>query len=193
LSKQFKKMIDLFLTFVKIGIFTFGGGYAMIPLIENEVVTKKQWVKSEEVIDIFAVAQSAPGSIAINASTFIGYKIAKNKGAIIATIGVIVPSLLVIMVIAAFFSTFQDNPIVKAAFLGVRSCVVGLIAIAGIQIGKTAVKDRFTLVIAIIAFLLIIFINVPVVLVISIGGILGVILYVRKYKVIQLDLSKGDK
>lgn len=164
----------------------------MIPLIEKEIVVKKQWVNSEEVINIFAVAQSAPGSIAINASTFIGYKIAKNCGAIVATVGVVIPSLLVIMIIAAFFSTFQDNPIVKAAFLGVRACVVGLIAIAGVQISKTAIKDRFTLAIGVITSLLIIFYNVPVILVICVGGALGMFLYAIKCKNKQLNSSKGD-
>jgi chromate transporter len=192
-SIQFKKMLDLFLTFFKIGLFTFGGGYAMIPLIEKEVVTKKQWVKSEEVVDIFAVAQSAPGSIAINASTFIGYKIAKIKGAIIATIGVVVPSLLVIMIIAAFFLTFQDNRIVKSAFLGIRSCVVGLIAIAGTKISKTAVKDWFTLAVMVIVSLLIIFFNVPVILVICMGGILGVVLYAIKCKCKRFNSAKGER
>lgn len=172
-----REYLDLFLTFFRIGTFTFGGGYAMIPLIEKEVVTKRKWIHAEEVFDIFAIAQSIPGAIAINSSTFIGYKIAGKKGAIIATTGVILPSLLIITIIAAFFTKIQDNPMVQDAFLGIRSCIVALILVAGIKICKNSIKDTFTVLITIVAFIATIFFDVPAILLIISSGILGLLLY----------------
>jgi len=115
-----KKLLKLFWIFFKIGAFTFGGGYAMIPLIEREMVEKQKWLSDDEIIDMFAVAESIPGAIAINTSTFIGYKVAGYWGAIVAMFGVALPSFLIITIIAAVFSQFQDLPLVKAAFEGIR-------------------------------------------------------------------------
>lgn len=167
---------EIFITFLKIGSFTFGGGFAMIPLIEREVITNKNWVKEEEVIDVFAVSQSVPGAIAINASTFIGYKIAGRMGALVATLGVVLPSFVTITLIAAFFSRFQENPIVKAAFMGVRAAVVALILMAAVKIGKAAVKDKTAAVIMLSAVALILVFNIHAIFVIIGGAAAGIII-----------------
>lgn len=174
-KQEIKKLLDIFLIFLKIGTFTFGGGYAMIPLIEEEVVEKKKWVTSSEIIDLFAVAESIPGAIAINTATFIGYKIAGRKGAIVANIGVIVPSLTIITLIASVFSRFKDNHTVQAALLGVRSCVVALILLAAFSVGKKAIRDKLTFALGVLAIVFIAFLDMHPIFAIIAGGIIGLI------------------
>lgn len=176
-KSRIRLFIDIFTTFFKIGSFTFGGGYAMIPLIEREVITNKGWVKEEEVIDVFAVSESIPGAIAINSSTFIGYKIAGRLGAFAAMLGVVLPSFIIITIIAAFFSRFQDNPIVKAAFMGIRSAVVGLILMAAFKIGKAAIKDKLAVVITVLAVVLVLAADIHAIFVIIGGALTGLIVY----------------
>ncbi|WP_027449056.1 chromate transporter [Xylanibacter brevis] len=130
--------LESFKTFFKIGIFTLGGGYTMIPLIEEEVVNKKQWVSKEEFLDIIAIAQSCPGVFAINTSIFIGYKLSKLRGAIATALGTALPSFLIILGIAMFFHEFQDNPIVASIFRGIRPAVVALIAVPTFNLAKSA-------------------------------------------------------
>lgn len=127
-----------FKTFFKIGAFTLGGGYAMIPIIEAEVVDKYKWVDKEQFIDLIAVSQSCPGVFAINVSTFIGYKLKGTKGAICTTLGTALPSFLIILAIAMFFSQFEDNKIVAAMFRGIRPAVVALIAAPTFNLAKSA-------------------------------------------------------
>jgi chromate transporter len=129
---------DSFKTFFKIGAFTLGGGYAMIPIIEAEVVDKKKWISKEEFLDLIAVAQSCPGVFAVNISTFIGYKMRKVKGALCTSLGAILPSFFIILVIAMFFHQFQDVPWVAAIFRGIRPAVVALIAVPTFNLGKRA-------------------------------------------------------
>lgn len=119
----------MFFTFFKIGLFTLGGGYAMIPLIEKEVVDNHKWMTREELLDVIAIAQSCPGVFAINVSTFVGYKLNKTRGAILTSLGTALPSFIIILLIAMFFRQFQDNPIVAAMFRGIRPAVVALIAV----------------------------------------------------------------
>ena len=128
----------LFTTFFKIGIFTLGGGYAMIPLIEEEVVNRKQWVSKDEMLDLIAIAQSCPGVFAINIATFIGYKLKKTRGAIATTVGTALPSFLIILAIAIFFSHFKDNKVVAAIFRGIRPAVVALIAVPTFRMAQRA-------------------------------------------------------
>ncbi len=127
-----------FRTFFHIGLFTLGGGYAMIPIIEAEVVDKHKWATKEEFLDLIAVAQSCPGVFAINISTFIGYKLRKVKGAIACAAGTALPSFLIILLIAMFFHQFQDNPIVAAMFRGIRPAVVALIAVPTFNLARSA-------------------------------------------------------
>ena len=136
---------DSFKTFFKIGIFTLGGGYAMIPLIEEEVVNKKQWATKGEMLDLIAIAQSCPGVFAINIATFIGYKLRKTRGAICTTLGTALPSFLIILAIAMFFSQFKDNKVVAAMFRGIRPAVVALIAVPTFRLGQRAQLNRYTI------------------------------------------------
>lgn len=170
------KLLEIFLIFLKLGTFTFGGGFAMMPLIEEEVVDKRKWVDAQEVINVFAVAQSIPGAIAINSATFIGYKIAGKKGAIVATIGVIIPSVFIITLIASVFSQFQDNEVVQAALLGIRSCVVALIVSATLSMGKKVLLDKTTLALAILTVVGILVFNIHPILAIVVGAMLGLII-----------------
>ena len=133
-----KGMKETFLTFFKIGIVTFGGGYAMIPMIEEEVVNKHHWTDKEELLDLIAIAQSCPGVFAINISTFIGYKLNKKTGAFCTTLGAALPSFIIILLIAMFFHQFADNKVIAAMFRGIRPAVVALIAAPTFRLAKTA-------------------------------------------------------
>lgn len=129
---------ESFKTFFKIGLFTLGGGYAMIPIIEEEVVNKHKWLSSQDMVDLIAVAQSCPGVFAINISTFVGYKMKKTRGAICTAFATALPSFLIILLIAMFFRTFSDNSIVQAMFMGIRPAVVALIAVPTFNLAKSA-------------------------------------------------------
>ena len=132
------KYISLFNTFMKIGIVTFGGGYAMIPIIEQEIVTKHKWMMRDEFVDTIAVTQTCPGALAINMSSMIGYKLAKVPGAIVCTLGASLPSFLIILAIAMFFHQFENNKVVAAIFAGIRPAVVALIAVPTFSLAKSA-------------------------------------------------------
>ena len=130
--------VTLFKTFFKIGMVTFGGGYAMIPLIEAEVVDRYKWLTKEDFLDLIAIAQSCPGVFAINMSTYIGYKIRKTPAAIVATLATALPSFLIILLIAMFFRYFKDNKVIAAAFAGIRPAVVALIAVPTFNLARSA-------------------------------------------------------
>ena len=166
---------EAFITFFKIGIFTLGGGYAMIPLIEEEVVNRKQWVSKDEMLDLIAIAQSCPGVFAINIATFIGYKLNKTRGAIATTIGTALPSFLIILAIAMFFSQFKDNPYVAAMFKGIRPAVVALIAVPTFNLGKRAQLNMWTIWIPVVSALLIWLLGVSPIWIIIAAGIGGYI------------------
>lgn len=148
-----KVLWDLFATFFRIGAFTFGGGYAMLSLIQREIVETKKWATDEEVLDYYAVAQCTPGVIAVNTATFIGYKQKGVIGAIAATFGVVLPSLIIITVIAAVLQNFMQYKIVQHIFGGIRVAVAVLIVNAVITMGKKAIVDKFCAALAILAFL----------------------------------------
>ena len=164
---------DSFKTFFKIGIFTLGGGYAMIPLIEEEVVNRKQWVSKDEMLDLIAIAQSCPGVFAINIATFVGYKLNKTRGAIATTIGTALPSFLIILAIAMFFSQFKDNPVVAAMFRGIRPAVVALIAVPTFNLGKRAKLNMWTIWIPVVSALLIWWMGVSPIWIIIAAGLAG--------------------
>lgn len=145
--KKENKILDLFLTFFKIGAFTFGGGYAMTALLENEFVTKKKRITEDEFIDMTAVAESTPGPIAINSATYIGYKTGGVLGAAVSTFAVTLPSFIVIYLISLFFDKFLSLKFVACAFKGIQVCVVYLILSAGIKLIKQAKKSVFNIVI----------------------------------------------
>ncbi len=133
--------LDLFLTFAKVGVCTFGGGYAMLPILQREVVEKKGWATEEDLTDYFAIGQCTPGIIAVNTGTFVGQKHKGVLGGIIASLGVVFPSVIIIMILAAFIQNFAHLPVVIHAFAGVRACICALILSSVIKLGKTSLKD----------------------------------------------------
>ncbi len=165
---------QLFYIFFKIGSFTFGGGYAMIPLIQKEVVDNKNWIDKNEFIDMLAMAQSAPGVMAINTSIFIGYKIRGFKGSVVAALGTALPSFIIILLIAMVFTNFRTNETVERIFKGIRPAVVALIAAPLYNMAKSAGVTWKTIFIPIVAVLLIAWLGVSpiwVVLAALVGGI----------------------
>lgn len=177
-----KLLIELFFTFAKIGLFTFGGGYAMLPMLQKEVVENKKWSTEAEIMDYFAIGQVTPGVIAVNTSTFVGYKLKGLIGALIATLGMIIPSLIIITLIAAFLKNFADYPTVQHAFNGLRACVCVLIFDSVVKMVKKSVTDIFCL----IVFLTVIILSItnilsPAILVV-LAGISGFLVknFIRK-------------
>ena len=152
--------LDIFTCFAKIGAFTIGGGYAMIPIIQKEVVDKRGWISEEDFMDVLAISQSAPGILAVNISIFLGHKLRGTKGSIVATLGSTLPSFTIILMIAMFFAGYQDNPTVMAIFKGIRPVVVSLIAVPMINMAKKAKLNFYTGALAVITALLIIFMKV---------------------------------
>ena len=146
-------LLDLFCAFFRIGLFTFGGGYAMLPLMQREIVEKKKWATEEELLDYFAVGQCTPGIIAVNTATFVGFKEKKLSGAIFATLGVVSPSLVIITVIAALLSNFAHIAAVQNAFAGIRVAVCVLILNSIVKLWKKSVVDKLTLGVFIAVFL----------------------------------------
>lgn len=146
-------LLDLFCAFFRIGLFTFGGGYAMLPLLQREIVEKKKWATEEEMLDYFAVGQCTPGVIAVNTATFVGFKEKKLSGAIFATLGVVSPSLVIITVIAALLSNFAHITAVQNAFAGIRVAVCVLILNSIVKLWKKSVVDKLTLGVFIAVFL----------------------------------------
>jgi len=164
---------ESFRTFFKIGMFTLGGGYAMIPLIEEEVVNRHQWVSKDEMLDLIAIAQSCPGVFAINISIFIGYKLRKTQGAIATALGTALPSFLIILAIAIFFHQFEDNKVIAAMFKGIRPAVVALIAVPTFNLGRRAQLNWLTIWIPIVSALLIWLMGVSPIWIIILAGIGG--------------------
>jgi len=164
----------LFLTFLKIGAFTFGGGYAMIPLIEREVCETHHYIKKEELVDIVAISESTPGPIAINSATFIGYRTAGMAGAFSATAGVVLPSFLTIFVISWFLTQFESFRAVRYAFYGIRVSVVVLIFNALCMIWKQSPRGTMPYILMAAAFIAVTFLNVSAILVIAAGLVIGI-------------------
>lgn len=146
-------LLDLFCAFFRIGLFTFGGGYAMLPLLQREIVEKKHWATEEELLDYFAVGQCTPGVIAVNTATFVGFKEKKLSGAIFATLGIVSPSLVIITVIAALLSNFAHIAAVQNAFAGIRVAVCVLILNSIVKLWKKSVVDKLTFAVFLAVFL----------------------------------------
>jgi len=146
---------ELFKIFFRIGAFTIGGGYAMVPLIEDEIVTKRQWIRPDDFLDLLAIAQSSPGILAVNIAIFVGYRLKGAKGSVVTSLGAVLPSFLMILAIALFFQQFKDNVYVEKIFKGIRPAVVALIAAPTFKLGKSAKINRYTLWIPVVSALLI--------------------------------------
>lgn len=153
MKEKLKKVFQLFITFIKIGAFTFGGGYAMVPLIQRETVEKKKWINDDDILEIVAIAESTPGPIAVNSATFVGYKTAGVLGAAAATIGVVLPSFTIIYFISFVIDKFENNTAVKYAFSGVRAGVLALIIKALWTMSKKSAKNIISFIITAFAFI----------------------------------------
>ncbi|MCR5408866.1 MAG: chromate transporter [Bacteroidales bacterium] len=173
---------EIFAVFAKIGAFTIGGGYAMIPIIQAEM-SKRGWISDDELPDIVALSQSAPGVMAVNISIFAGHKLRGIKGSIAATLGSILPSFLAILAIAMFFTAFKDNPWVERAFRGIRPVVISLIAVPMVNMAKKACKSWWAWLLAIGSLVLVAFLNVSPIYIILCVLILGFsVTYYKEWK-----------
>ena len=182
LVRKVKGYLSLFLTMLKIGLFTFGGGYAMIALLENEFVEKKKWLEKDEFLNVAAIAESTPGPIAINSATYIGYKKAGVLGSVVATLGVILPSFVIIYAISLFFDTFLSLTYVAYAFKGIRICVVYLILSAGVKMLKQTEKSVFNIMIVSVTLVCMVALSIfavsfSAIFYILISGTVGVVVY----------------
>lgn len=197
--QRLKSLFLLFITMLKIGLFTFGGGYAMIHLLENEFVAKKKWIDAEEFMDLVAIAESTPGPIAINCSTYIGYKKEKILGSVFATLGMCIPSFTIIFLISLFFNQFLSIAWVASAFQGIQVCVIFLILSAGLKMLKKIKKKPFNLVVLSATFLCMVAfsvfsVNFSSIFYILISGFVGLLVYLIGYfKSKNSPEQKGDK
>ena len=170
------KLWDLFISFAKVGVMTFGGGYAMIPILEREIVDKHGWATNEELMDYYAVGQCTPGIIAVNTATFIGHKQAGALGGVIATLGIVFPSLVIITLIAGILTSFADIPAVKSAFAAIRVCVCVLIFNAVLKLWKGAIKDKAALVLFLLVFGLSVFLDISPIVFVVVCAAAGIVL-----------------
>ena len=181
-----KELVELFWVFMKMGSVTFGGGYAMLPIIQREVVEKRGWATEEEVMDYYAIGQCTPGIIAVNTSTFIGYKLKGILGGFVATFGFVFPSIIIITIIAAFIQNFAHLPYVTYAFDGIRACVCALILDAVVKLGKKSVIDKWCLGICVVITILSAFTSLSPVILVVLAGAAGVCIK-------NLEKLKGEK
>ncbi|HYE82338.1 MAG TPA: chromate transporter [Clostridia bacterium] len=167
------KLFELFMVFFKIGAFTIGGGYAMVPLIQEEICSRKKWSSDEEFLDIIAIAQSLPGVLAVNTASILGYKLFGIPGVLAAVLGAVLPSFMIILVIAVFFTQFVKYEITERVFRGVRPAVASLMAFAVIKLGKKVGISTFNIAIGLLVAALLIF-EVHPILIIVLSGIIGI-------------------
>lgn len=173
---NFRLLIDLFVTWFKIGLFTFGGGFAMLPLIEKEVV-EKEWATREEILDIMAISQSVPGAIAINTALYLGKRMSGFVGALVAAVGVIAPSVIIILVIAIYFVQFQENIYIEKAFSGIRAAIAGLISATAIRVARVNFHSKVAVAIGVGSLALNLFTNIHAAWIIIIGAVTGYLVY----------------
>lgn len=176
------KYLDLFLTFARIGGLTFGGGYAMLPMLQKEVVEKRGWATEEELMDYYAIGQCTPGIIAVNTATFIGQSTSGVLGGIVATLGVVFPSLIIITLIAAFLQNFADLAIVQNAFAGIRVCVCVLVFNAVMKLWKKSVVDKKTLVIFLVVLIGNFAFDIAPTIFVILAGLAGILLKNKEAK-----------
>lgn len=170
-------LFELFLSFLKIGAFSFGGGYAMLPLIEREIVNNKGWITFTEFTDIIGISQMTPGPIAINSATFVGYKIGGIWGSIFATLGVVSFSFLLISIATHYIIKFKESKVMKASLMGMRPALIGLIIAAFLSLAKESYKDFKSIIISLIVAVMLLSKKIHPILVIVAAGILGIIFY----------------
>ena len=173
--KKEKNILSLFLTFFKIGMFTFGGGYAMISLMQKEVVDNKKWVTEEDMSDMIVISESTPGPVAVNIATFVGYKVAGFFGSLCATLGVVSPSFFIIVLLASILDKLQNNNIFQNAFFGIRAAVIALILKTFLNMFKTMPKNAFSITIMILTFISAILFSIDAIYLIICAALLGVL------------------
>ena len=166
---------ELFFTFFKTGLFTFGGGYSMIAILEEELVEKKGWLTSQDMLDMLVIAESTPGVVAVNTATSVGFRVRGVWGALIATLGVVLPSFLIITALTFFITAFENNRWYKAAFVGIQACVTVLVFNAFIKMAKQVEWNWFSWLIMPVSFAVAVFTNFDIIFVILIGGVLGIV------------------
>ncbi|KRF05991.1 chromate transporter [Paenibacillus sp. Soil766] len=193
-NHQLHLCLDIFWTFLKIGPSTFGGGYAMIPVIEREVVEKRAWIAEKEISNIVAIAGSAPGGIGVNASAFIGYRLAGIPGAAAAVIGIALPTFLIALTLSIFLIFMQGDPKVVAAFKGIHGAIIGLIVLAAYNMARSAIFDKTTLVTAISTVAILLLLPINPLFMILIGLFIGfVFVKVKETFGFQINLEKGKE
>ncbi|MDU1229929.1 MAG: chromate transporter [Clostridium sp.] len=175
-----KILMDMFITFFKIGAFTLGGGYAMLPIIQKEVVEKKKWIGETEFLDMVAISQSAPGPLAVNISAFVGQKMKGLMGLMTSTLGAILPSFIIIILVASVFLGIENSPVVQRVFQGIRPAVVALIAVPVISMGKTAKVNKKNFIIPLLAAVLVAIFKITPIYVILGAAAIGVIDVLRR-------------
>lgn len=175
-----RQIFQMFFCFFKIGAFTFGGGYAMIPLIEKEFVDNKGWISKDDFVDIIVLSQSLPGALAVNSSLFVGYKIRGVIGAILALLGVVIPSFFIIIIISILFVKFRNNPIVNQGFNGIKAAVPMLVLFAIISLSKSLKKNIPTLSIMVISIFLLLYFNLHPIFLILFSIFCGIIFFRKK-------------
>lgn len=173
----------LFFAFLKIGAFTFGGGYAMIPIIQREVTQRHRWVTDDEMLEMLAISESTPGPISINAATFIGYRVAGFWGSVLATLGVVLPSFIIITIIALFLRRFNEYKIVRYAFNGIRAGVAALVIKAFAVMSKQCPKNYISYAFAAAGFIAVTFFNFSAILIIALGGAAGLLVFLSSAKI----------
>ena len=167
-------LLELFIVFFKLGAFTIGGGIAMLPLLQNTLINEKKWFTKEEFMDIVAVCQSLPGVVAINMATYVGYKKKGLIGSIVSTFGVTIPSFIMILIIAKFITSLGDNGVLMGAMAGLRAAALGMVVVALIQLMPAAIKNKWAMLAAIVAFVLIAILKVNTAYVILLFAVLGI-------------------
>lgn len=196
-KKKLNSCLSLFWEFLKIGLFTIGGGMAMIPQLQHVVVKEKGWLEDDEMIDCIAISQALPGIIAINAATYIGMKVKGFRGALSATLGVITPSFMIIILVVTVLDSIGDNSYIQGAFTGVKAAVCGLILVTVIKMGKKILRSVFAWILAILTFIAIVLFGINAIWAILVGAVLGVIytaLKLRSEKKRPLDENlKSEK
>lgn len=170
-----KELWELFVVFMRMGAFTFGGGYAMLPIIQKEIVEKRNWATNEEIMDYYAIGQMTPGIIAVNTATFIGYKLKGIIGGIVATLGMVTPSIVIITIIAAFFKNFAHYPVVQHAFGGIRLVVIALIIQTVYTMAKKTIHDKLTIALFVVGFILLIVTPISPVWIIVCSALIGLV------------------
>lgn len=184
-GSNIKLLALVYFTFLKLGAISFGGGYAMVPLIEHEAVTKKKWLDKEKIIDIFAISESLPGAIGLNSSALVGYNVSGIPGALTAIFGNLTPSVIIVLTLSILFIKFSTYGIVQSAFNGIRPAIIGLITYAAYKIARTAIKDTYCIILAIAAFTAMMFIHMHPLLVIASGAVSGIIPFCVKNLVVS--------